>query len=317
MPRFRSALLLPILAVLLGFLSLHAFAQEDGVIRSQVRQIFVPVTVYGQEDKPLGDIRRDEFHILEDGMEQELLNVAREEVPLNVVFLMDISHSEFLELGAIKKAIRGFASGLRSEDRISLITFNSESRLILDWSNDLVRLDKALNRVVPKGNTVWYDALYVTLHDQLRHVKGKKVVIAVTDGMDTGSLMSYKDIMDQAKSSDVQFYLVSKASGLKDYAEYLRKEYNMQYDETRLSKIMYECEAQLHNLAYETGGKVLNIKSGKLDEIYRGILEELRLQYYLSYTPHNIVKDGQYRHIEVRVDRPGLRIHNRPGYYAK
>ncbi len=292
--------------------------QEGAVIRSQVRQIFVPVTVSNMEDKPITDLKKSDFHLYEDGVEQDIVNFAQEQVPLNVVFLMDISGSTFLELGAIKKAVRTFVEHLEPQDRVAIVTFNNEARLILDWSNDMTRLDRALDRVVPKGSTVWYDAVYVTLKDLLPPVKGKKVIISVTDGWDTGSLVSFHDLLDEITASDVQMYIVSKTSSLRDYAEYVRQTYGGRYDETQLMKIMYQSESQLKKLAWETGGRVIDPGStGNLEKIYKDLVQELRMQYYISYRPHNIMRDGNYRKITVRVDRMGVKIHHRPGYYAR
>lgn len=308
-------LLLPVLVLQAGLIS----GQDEGpVIRSKVRQIFVPVTVTSQAGEPVTDLKRSEFHLLEDGIEQEIINLAKEEVPLNVVFLMDISHSTFLELGAIKNAIRAFFQGLSAEDRVSMVTFSDEARLILDWCNDSSRLERALDRATPKGSTVWYDALYVTLKDLLADVRGKKVVVSVTDGMDTGSLTGYQEILELATSGDVQVYIVSKTAALKDYYEYLKKEYGGQYDETALMKMMYSCEAEIRKLCHETGGRVIDPRaSSNLSQIYRDLVKELRMQYYLSYSPFNATRDGQYRKITVRVDRMAVRIHHRPGFIAK
>ena len=223
-----------------------------------------------------------------------------------------------MELGAIKKAVRTFVSELQPQDRVAIVTFNSEARLILDWSNDLTRLDRALDRVVPKGNTVWYDALYVTLTDLLPKVRGKKVILSVTDGWDTASLVDFREVLDKVTAGDAQIYVVSKTAGIKDFADYVRKEYGARIDETTVMKVMYAADSQLRKLAYETGGRVIVPKSsGELVTIYQGLVKELRQQYYLSYTPYNIMKDNQYRKISVQVDRAGVRTFCRPGYYAR
>jgi VWFA-related protein len=276
------------------------------------------VSVSTVEGEPVANLTRKDFHLFEDGQEQEIVNCAQEEVPLNVVFLMDISHSTFMELGAIKKAVRSFVAELQPQDRVAIVTFNNEARLILDWSNDLDRLDRALERVVPKGNTVWYDALYVTLTDLLPKVRGKKVILSVTDGWDTGSLVDFHQVLDKVTTGDAQIYVVSKTAGIRDFADYCRTEYGMRIDETQVMKIMYAADSQLRKLTYETGGRVI-VPSGSADlvNIYQKLVKELRQQYYLSYTPHNILMDGQYRKISVQVDRAGARIYCRPGYYAR
>ena len=313
-PALRPALFA--LLLLAGLAALPA--QEDGVIRSESNQVFVPVTVSTLDGDLVTDLRRGDFHLLENGIEQEIANWAHEEVPLNVVFLMDASGSEVLEMTSIKKAIREFVSELHPEDRVALITFNAEARLILDWSNDKVRLDKALDRVFPKGNTVWYDALYLVVHDMLAQAKGKKVIISVTDGCDTGSLTPFQDVLDQLQQSDAQLYVFSKTGNIKDLYDYYKREYGGQYDETEIMKMMYAAEAQLQKMSAETGGRTLDLsRTESLSVLYKKLIRELRQQYYLSYQPYNFEKDGSYREIRVRVDRPGVRVRNRKGYYSR
>ena len=313
-----KAPLILLLGAALLFAGGAAAQEKDPVIRSEVNQIFVPVSVSSLDGKPITGLERKDFQLLEDDMPQDILNFAREETPLNVVFLMDISHSTFMELGAIKKAIRAFVTELQDQDRVAIVTFNNEARLILDWSNDLIRLDRALDRVVPKGNTVWYDALYVTYNELLPHVSGKKVIISVTDGWDTASLVSFHEILEKLTASDTQLYVVSKVTSIRDYLEYYRREYGYRYDETVLAKIMYSSEAQLQKLTRDSGGRVLPPQSAdNLTQTYQNLVKELRMQYFLSYTPHNVLRDGSYRKIAVRVLRPGARVACRPGYYAR
>ncbi len=128
--RNRALRLALALALLAASRPVGPAAQEPPTIRTEVQQIFVPVTVSSQAGEPVIDLTRKDFHLFEDGIEQEIINCAREEVPLNVVFLMDISHSTFMELGAIKKAVRTFVGALRSDDRVAIVTFNNEARLI-------------------------------------------------------------------------------------------------------------------------------------------------------------------------------------------
>ena len=83
-------------------------------------------------------------------------------------------------------------------------------------------------------------------------------------------------------------------------------------------QIMYAADSQLRKLAYETGGRVIDPRgAGSIEEVYSRLVRELRQQYYLSYTPHNIMRDGQYRKIVVQVDRVGVRVSHRPGYEAR
>ena len=312
---------LKIFLILSAFFSLFQIVLCNDVpnYRVKVKQIFVPVSVTSLSGEPITGLTKKDFRIYEDGIEQKIINFASEEVPLNVVFLMDISGSTFLEAGDIKQAIIDFSKRLKPQDRVAIISFNNQSKLILDWCNDLYRVERALDRVMPKGSTVWYDTLYVTFTDLLKDVKGKKVVIGITDGVDTGSIVSFDDALNKAIDSNAQVYIISQTSKLKELANFYRKNYGARINETDLMKTMYAADSQLKELAYKTGGRVIYpdklIKP--LNEIFVKLIKELRQEYYISYKPHNILMDGSYRKIKVVVKRPGVLVRYKPGYYAR
>ncbi len=292
---------------------------DNPTYRVKVKQIFVPVSVMSRSGEPISGLEKKDFRIFEDGIEQKIINFSSEDVPLNVVFLMDISGSTFLETGAIKQAIIDFAEKLMKRDRIAIISFNNQSKLILDWCNELYRVERALDRVMPKGSTVWYDTLYVTFTDLLKSVNGKKIVIGITDGVDTGSIVSFDEALNSAIDSGAQVYIISETSKLKDLAQYYRKNYGAKIDETNLMKTMYAADSQLRELAYKTGGRVIypDKLTEPLNQIFVKLVKELRKEYYISYKPHNIFMDGRYRKIKVVVKRPNVLVRYRPGYYAR
>ncbi len=311
----RSGIVLLISFFLLVFL----YSQDAPNYRVKVKQIFVPVSVTSLSGDPVTGLKKEDFRIYEDGIEQKIINFASEEVPLNVVFLMDISGSTYLESGDIKQAIIDFANKLKPQDRIAIISFNNQSKLILDWCNDLYRVERALDRVMPKGSTVWYDTLYVTFTDLLKNVKGKKVVIGITDGVDTGSIVSFDDALNKAIDSNAQVYIISQTSKLKELADFYRKNYGAKIDETDLMKTMYAADGQLKEIAYKTGGRVIypDKLTKPLNTIFVKLIKELRQEYYISYKPHNILMDGSYRKIKVVVKRPNVLVRYKPGYYAR
>ncbi len=116
---------------------------------------------------------REQIQVYEDGVRQETANFYSEGVPVHVVLLIDISGSTRQAQGEIHQAALGFAKSLDSEDRVAVITFNDAPRLILDWTNDIEKVEVALGSIYAKGPTVFNDALYVTFDDLLASVEGK------------------------------------------------------------------------------------------------------------------------------------------------
>ena len=316
----------PALFILLGFLLAHqALAQspqEDEGFRIGVAvdQVFLSVNARSVAGGFVGDLTKDKLQVYEDGARQEILNFYSEGVPVHVALLIDISGSAREAQGEIRKAALGFAQSLSPEDRVAVITFNDAPRLILNWTNDIERIGLALQSTYAKGTTVFNDALYVAFDDLLKGVDGKTAVIVLTDGIDTESMVYQEEVMDLAVRSEAMVYIVSK---LREYwagAIAARMEFqklNRIIPRALTDPFILDAERFLLSLARQTGGKVLSTETfGSLSDVYSQVAEELKNQYYISYIPSNITKDGKWRSIEVRSRQSGVVLSARPGYYA-
>ncbi|MBI4446043.1 MAG: VWA domain-containing protein [Acidobacteria bacterium] len=293
---------------------------EGFKIEVAVDQVFLSVNARSSDGGFVRGLKGEDFQVFEDGVHQEIVNFYSEAVPVHVVLLIDISASTLESQGEIRRAALQFAKSLSSEDKVAIITFNHDPRLILNWTNDIQKIENALLSIYAKGNTVLHDALYVTFEDLLSKVEGKKAVILLTDGVDTGSSIGAEEAMDRAIRSEAVVYVVSK---LDEYwasaiAYRLELQARAQIVPKELSDpFIIQVRRTLQRLANQTGGKVLDTKnSGSLAELYRQVAEEIKNQYYISYTPHNIVRDGGWRAIELRVTQPGVVVSTRPGYFA-
>jgi Ca-activated chloride channel family protein len=285
-----------------------------------VDQVFLSVSARSVSGGFAKDLKQENFQIIEDGIPQQIVNFYSEEVPIKVVLLIDASgstrHSQF----QIRQAAMNFAESLDSEDEFCVITFNYEPKLIMNWSKDRERLKRALESIYAKGATVVNDAIYVTFDDLLRGVEGKTAVIMLTDGIDTGSMVSFQEAFDLAVRSESMVYVVSQ---LKDYWAYaiaaraeLQSHLQLIPKELKDDYIL-EMEKALNRLADMTGGKVLDAsRFNSLIDAYTQVAEELKNQYYISYIPINKKRDGSWRDVEVQVNRGGVVVRTRQGYYA-
>lgn len=285
-----------------------------------VEQVFLSVNARSLGGGFVKGLSQEDFQVYEEGVRQEILNFYSEAVPVNVVLLIDISGSTRESQAQIRKAALRFVESLSEEDRIAIVTFNDKPRLILNWTSDRKRIHTSLESVYAKGNTVLYDALYVTFDDLLREVEGKKAVILLTDGMDTGSMVGYQEAMELAVRSEAMLYVVSKleeywASAIQ-WRQELQARAQMVPRELTDEHII-QVQRMLQRLAQQTGGKVLDTRVfASLTDVYAQVAEEIKNQYYISYLPYNVMKDGKWRNIEVRANQPGVVVSSRPGYYA-
>lgn len=285
-----------------------------------VDQVFLSVNARSFQGGFVKGLSKEDFQVYEDGVPQEIVNFYSGAVPVSAVLLIDISGSTRESQSEIRRAASQFAKSLISEDRVAIITFNDKPRLILDWTNDLQKIERALGSVYAKGNTVLNDALYVTFDDLLKGVEGKKAVILLTDGVDTGSLVGWNAVLDLASRSEAMVYVVST---LEEYwANAIAWRMELQAQSQLVPKELTDeyiigVKRTLQRLAHQTGGKVLDSKTyGSLVDVYAQVAEEVKNQYYISYIPFNMVKDGKWRNIDVRVSQPGVVVGTRPGYFA-
>lgn len=286
----------------------------------QVNQVFLSVNARSYQGGFVRDLTRDDFAIFEDGVEQEIVNFSSGTTPARVVLLIDASGSTRFSQRAIQRAAYRFSESLAEDDRVAIITFNSQSRLILDWTNDLQKVDTKLKSIWAKGRTVLNDALFVTYDDMLEDVPGKKAVILLTDGVDFGSLVTYQDVINLAERSEATVYTVSLLNEYRALAarERLKLRAQLRPVPPQLQEdYIVRSKRFLERLSKSTGGRIFDASSvSVLTEIYEEVAEEIKNQYYISYVPTNGRKDGTWRSVKILTARADVVARTRPGYYA-
>lgn len=321
----RSGLWL-LLAVLTGF-TLQAPGQQppppppaESTLRVEVDVVNVYCTVKNSKGGLVTDLEAKDFEVREEGKKQELRYFAREtDRPLTLALLVDTSGSQQQVLPAEKQTATQFLRQiLRPVDLALLITFDLDVNLLQDFTSEAERLELALRRARinapgtsvnpgpfpstgPKGTNL-YDAIYLTAKEKLGPEAGRKAIIVISDGMDFGSRMNLQQALEAAQRADTIIYAI----GIADPAFYGPGFGRPARGDETLKK-----------LAEETGGRaIFPSNAQKLQEAFDQIAAELRSQYSLGYTPTNRTHDGRFRRIEITVNRAGLRVQARRGYYA-
>jgi Ca-activated chloride channel family protein len=289
--------------------------QEPYKIRSEVNMVMVPTTVRKLGGGFVKGLPKEAFRITEEGEEQEIVTFSQEAVPTRIAIVLDISGSVRSEWGTIKFATRKFAEGLKPEDQFSLVTFNTETRLKMDWGNKTDRLEEVLSSIYCKDNTNLWDTVWVVAEDVFNGIREKKAMIIMSDGLDNNSYVAYKDALAAAVRSEAVVYVVSKTEAVRQTLidDLAKQGYYAGIPEQEFA----QADLALRKLAFETGGRVLYPNSfGQLGNAYAEVDEELRNQYSVGYISSNTAKDGGYRRIQVSVNSPGAQVAARQGYYA-
>ena len=287
--------------------------EQDQTIRVQVQLVNLFATIRDSNRRLVPDLTRDELRVLEDGKEQQIEFFRREtDLPITLGLLIDTSGSEQQTLPLEKEAAGRFLRRvLRPSDLAMVITFDVDVDLLSDFTNDLDRLERAIDRaqinapyspVTPgplpphllSGGTNLYDAIYLACSEQLAPETGRKALIVITDAYDTGSRVRDKAALEACQRTDTVIHVILIAD-----PQYPRD------------------SGTANKFASETGGRVVEPHNEKkLEEAFDQIAEELRSQYIVGYTPANLARDGSYRKVKMESIRKGLRILTRKGYYA-
>lgn len=320
------SLLVVCLVVLFGALAGAVMAvAQDEPIRVDVNLVSVLASVRGKNGALISNLQQSDFKIYEDGKEQQIKNFTREtDLPLTIGLLIDTSASQERLLDTEQRAAsQFFTKVLREKDQAFLIQFGAEAELLQDLTNSPRLLQKGLQQLrmsVPVGGlhpgpvptmqnqagTILYDAVYLATNEKLKHEVGRKALVMITDGVDTGSKISRDKAIEAAQKGDAMIYSIY-------YVD--RGAYGGGYGSVSFGG--GGGEGELRRMSSETGGQVFRVDRGhSLDDIFREIQEEMRSQYAITYQPPSPKRDGSYHKIEIKLANKDYKPQARKGYYA-
>lgn len=303
--------------------------QDDGgTIAIETTEVLLPVTVRDKAGQFVPNLKATDFTIFEDGVAQPISSFALKRMPVHVVMMIDTSSSAARELEDFRAAAWRFIAQLDAEDKVSLIRFDDVVELVQDWTSNRNTLKRALNRLQTGMFTKFNDALYLAAREQLDKIKGRKAIIVLTDGIDSGrgatsSERAFRALVEE----EVGVYVVSKTriqgrADREQLAFYEKSSASSSANQLRIDGLkmslaqLAESERGLTRIAEETGGRIFLPESfDDLDAAYQQVADELRSQYVIFYTPTNMARDGSYRAIRVKVNQAGYRATTRFGYY--
>jgi Ca-activated chloride channel family protein len=304
MNRLRQVGLAVLAATATAFTLSSSLAGQQGRIRSGVELVSLSVTVT-DGSKYVTDLNLEDFEVFEDGAKQAISFFSREQQPIALAILLDTSNSMEDKIATAQEAAAGFARRMKKEDVIEVIDFNSQVRILQNFTNDIAALERAIRGTTVNGSTSLYNAIYVSLKELKKQRAAsseeirRQAIVVLSDGDDTSSLVDYEEVLDLAKRSETAIYAIG-----------LRQQ---DIGRTRFK----EAEFVLRQLSNETGGRVFFPTSiAELPKIYEQISQELSSQYSLAYTSRNPLRNGAWRRIVVRVGKQGLTARTRLGYYG-
>ena len=260
----------------------------------RINMVELYTTVSDKKGHPIEGLQPQDFVVREEGQEQEIrrFELVRD-LSIHAGVVIDASTSMQEELQeALDGALEFFEGVIRPKDRASVVVFNDEPILKVPFTSNLEVLANGLVDVESEGETALYDTIVFSLH-YFSGLRGKRALILLSDGEDSRSRWTLSETMDFARRSGVAIYTIALG----------------------LDRRKAESRSALIRLARETGGRFFSISGVReLEAIYGSIEEELRSQYLLAYQSSH-EQGGDFRQVEVEVNRAGLKAKTIPGYY--
>ena len=280
---------------------------QASTFRSGVDLVALNVTVMDPSNRFVTDLGAEDFLVFENGIRQEVGYFSRTNLSLSVSLLLDSSASMEDKMRTTQEAASAFVQSLRPEDQAQVVDFDSRVSVLAPFTSSKADLEKAIASTVPGGSTSLYTAIYIALRElkktEARGIEDlrRRAVIVLSDGEDTSSLVSYDEVLEQAKRSETAIYAIAIRSK----------------ETTGTGKGYGQADFALRQLTTQTGGRLFfPTSAGELKSIYALIAQELSSQYLVGYTSANQKRDGAWRRIIVRTTRAGATARTRMGYYG-
>ena len=316
------------------------------IVRVDTTLVTIPVSVMDRDGRFVPNLLKDDFRIWEDGVEQDVAFFQSVDKPFSVVLMLDMSPSTQFRLEDIQDAASSFVNQLRPDDRVMIVSFNDDIKILSDFTTDRSKLQRAIQRAHTGDGTRLYDAVDMVMNQQLSRIQGRKAIVLFTDGVDTTSKRAdYQRNMMDAQELDALVYTVQYDTsqdmnagggfpggggqidiwgnilggifGGGRHGRYPRGGGGYPRGGGRGSSSGdYElADHYLREIADTTGGREYRADSVQnMSVAFANVAEELRRQYSIGYYPKRPAQPGDRRQIKVRAKQPNLAVRARDSY---
>ena len=287
---------------------LGIFNEENEVLKIETKLVNLNVRVLTQDFKIPKELNllKEDFTILEDDKEQEVSFFSTSEQPFDLILLLDFSASTKTNRGLIKKATQRFVEYARPNDRIAVVAFANEIKMVSKITTDKKLLIQEIKRLELEGLSPIWDSLKFTYENIINKesVGRRSAVVIMTDGEDNSKNTIFADLMETVRLGDTTIfpvYVEEKWLGNDLVKKNRRRSYQ-----------------SLWLLAEESGGQLYKANEIKdLNGIYEQIINELGKVYSIGYQANDENRDGGWRNLKVKIkNQPNLIAKTRLGYYA-
>ncbi len=271
------------------------------VIRKDVDEVVLHATVVDSKQRIVTDLDRSAFTVFEDGKPQTIISFRHEDIPVAMGIVIDNSGSMREKRLKVNQAALNLVRSSNPQDEVFVVNFNDEYYLDQDFTNDLLKLKEALEKIDAKGGTALYEAAVASaVHLKDNAKLDKKVLFVVTDGEDNASRETLEQAVKQLQEEDGPSVYAIGILGEEEHPKRARR--------------------ALEIIAQRTGGLAFFPRTlDEVDEISRQVAHDIRNQYTIGYKPTNPRTSGGFRTIRVEAKTKGhgkMTVRTKSGYYA-
>jgi Ca-activated chloride channel homolog len=271
------------------------------VFKKDVDEVLLHATVIDDKQHLVTNLDKGAFNVFEDGKPQNIVSFHHEDIPVAMGIVIDNSGSMREKRSKVNQAALNLVRSSNPRDEVFVVNFNDEYYLDQDFTNDLLKMKEALEKIDARGGTALYDAVVASADHLKRYARlEKKVIFVVTDGEDNASNESLEQAVRQ----------LQEENGPSVYA------IGVLGDEEHPKRARHALEI----IAQRTGGLAFFPKTlDEVDEISKTVAHDIRNQYTIGYKPTNPRGAGGFRMVRVEAKVKGrnkLTVRTKSGYYA-
>lgn len=253
-------------------------------------------------NRAIAGLEAKDFEVLENGTSREIVSVERSTAPFNLVLLLDVSGSVENYVNFIRKAARSFVGTVDKNDRVSIVIFNEDVKVLSKFTTDKGKLSESLDTFDAGGGTAYYDALAYTVADTLRPLKGERTaVVILTDGDDNRSFLAFDSLLGSIQESGSLIYPLYVPSGLIAAAA-ANPNTDLDPMRTKYMSLTAKSEGEGERLAKVSGGVYYPITQiAQIQKAYEEIVVQMRSAYSITFRSE--VSVGNSPHLKVKAKR--------------
>ncbi|HEX2640131.1 MAG TPA: VWA domain-containing protein, partial [Pyrinomonadaceae bacterium] len=269
-----------------------------------VKQAIVRVTDI--QNRSIAGLTAEDFEVTESGRPREIVSVRPVTAPVNLVLLLDVSGSVDNYVDFIRKAARSFVNTVNANDRISIVLFNDDVKVLSGFTTDKAKLSKSLDTFDAGGATAYYDAVAYTLAETLRPLKGERTAIVVlTDGDDNRSFLPFDSLAGAIEESGALIYPLYVPSSLIAAAA-TNPDAALDPVRTRYTGLTAKAEGEGEKLAKISGGVYYPISQlSQIQQAYDDIAVQLRTAYSVTFRSNTAADPNNHAspRLKIRVKK--------------